>query len=168
MFPDLAVDESRRPLVSSTCSKPTTTPSTGSSPDGAPPPNVSLTRRQRSLQRAPRCATWPSSSAILLQTHLDIEDSEILPLFVRHYSARDWRALDRRVVQQIPKRGLGFAIPWNVAAVPAADRPTMIANGPFVLRCIYRMTKGRFARLVDAAFEGVDELSDAPTCACTH
>jgi|GEM_PF-1311555 len=88
----------------------------------------------------------------LLARHLDVEDDEILPLFARHYTAADFEALTQRALEQLPKRGLSFSLPWNIAAMPADAAAEALATAPLPLRVLHRVTRPRFDRLVAAAF----------------
>jgi hypothetical protein len=93
----------------------------------------------------------------LLADHLDIEDAEIVPRFDQVLTEAELEAIDARVKKSLPKRGLSFAVPWNVAALDPATRDELVRTAPFILRLLYRIHAPRFARLVDAAFAGVPE-----------
>jgi hypothetical protein len=88
----------------------------------------------------------------LLSRHLDIEDNEVFPLFPVHFTLAEYEAMDAEALKALPKKGLGFSIPWNVYAQDEAARAELIAGAPLPLRLIFRLTKGRFERLVAAAF----------------
>ncbi len=88
----------------------------------------------------------------LLSRHLDIEDSEIFPLFSAHFTLAEYKAMDAEALKVLPKKGLGFSIPWNAYAQDEASRAELIASAPLPLRLVFRLTKGRFQRLVAAAF----------------
>jgi hemerythrin-like domain-containing protein len=91
----------------------------------------------------------------LLATHLDIEDRLVVPRLLDTFTAAELEEVDARIKSSLPLRGLGFAIPWNVEAMPAEERLTMIRDAPMVLRVLYRANVGRFRRLADAAFGSV-------------
>ncbi len=94
--------------------------------------------------------------AALMDAHLDLEDAEILPLFVRHFSAEEYDVMEDQAVKAI---GLGaqaaFTIPFAVAATPEADRAELLAAAPAVLRLLHRATRARHARLEARAFGDV-------------
>jgi hypothetical protein len=93
----------------------------------------------------------------LLARHLDIEDAEIVPRFADAFTVEEIQALDDRVKRSLPKKGLAFALPWNVEALDPATRTELVASAPLVLRLLHRIHAPRFARLVAAAFDGVPE-----------
>jgi hemerythrin-like domain-containing protein len=86
--------------------------------------------------------------AVHMDEHLDFEDAEILPLFEEHYTAEEYQALDEAAVKSI---GIGpqaaFTIPFVLSSVAPEDRARMMAGAPLPLIVLYRLTKGRFARL---------------------
>jgi hemerythrin-like domain-containing protein len=88
----------------------------------------------------------------LLDRHLDIEDDDVLPLFAEHYTAAEYDALTQKAMKSLPKKGLFFSIPWNVAAQSPARREEMLAEAPGILRLIFRLANGRYQRLVATAF----------------
>ena len=57
----------------------------------------------------------------LLARHLDIEDAEIVPRFDEAFTAEELEAIDAQVKRSLPKKGLSFALPWNVEAMDPAD-----------------------------------------------
>jgi hypothetical protein len=93
----------------------------------------------------------------LLARHLDVEDAEIVPRFDEAFTADELEAIDARVKRSFPKKGLSFALPWNVEAMDPATRAELVRTAPLVLRLLYRIHAPRFERLVAAAFEDVPE-----------
>ena len=93
----------------------------------------------------------------LLAEHLDIEDAQIVPRFDRAFTEAELEAIDARVKKSLPKKGLSFAVPWNVQAFEPEDRDELVRTAPWILRLLYRIHAPRFARLVDAAFAGIPE-----------
>jgi len=93
----------------------------------------------------------------LLAEHLDIEDARIVPRFDEVFTEAELEAIDARVKKSLPKKGLSFAVPWNVEALDPATREELIGTAPFILRLLYRIHAPRFARLVDEAFAGIPE-----------
>jgi hypothetical protein len=88
--------------------------------------------------------------------HLDFEDEEILPLFERHFSAEEYAALDDKAVKSL---GIGkqaaFTVPFVAASVTPDVRDEIIAGAPVPFRVLYRLTRGRHARLTTTAFGAV-------------
>jgi len=93
----------------------------------------------------------------LLAEHLDIEDTRIVPRLAAAFTEAELEAIDARVMKSLPKKGLSFAVPWNVQAFDAERRDELIRTAPVVLRLLYRIHAPRFARLVDGAFAGIPE-----------
>lgn len=93
----------------------------------------------------------------LLAEHLDIEDAQIVPRFDAAFTEAELEAIDARVKKSLPKKGLSFAVPWNVEAFDPALRDELVRTAPLVLRLLYRIHAPRFARLVDGAFAGIPE-----------
>jgi hypothetical protein len=93
----------------------------------------------------------------LLSRHLDVEDDLIVPRLRDAFTETELGELDERIKRSLPKKGLGFALPWNVAAMPDELRAEMLATAPWILRLLYRIHAPRFDRLVTAAFAGVPE-----------
>ena len=58
----------------------------------------------------------------LLARHLDVEDTEIVPRFAEAFTVEEIEALDEHVKRSLPKKGLSFALPWNVEALDPATR----------------------------------------------
>jgi iron-sulfur cluster repair protein YtfE (RIC family) len=92
----------------------------------------------------------------LLQRHLDVEDDEVLPAITHHFTSDEFEALTALATKSLPKKGITFAVPWNVESVTDLEvRATMLAAAPLPLRVLYRLTRRSYLRLVDAAFDGV-------------
>jgi hemerythrin-like domain-containing protein len=87
-----------------------------------------------------------------MEEHLAFEDADLLPLFERHFSAEEYEEMDARALKAI---GLGtqaaFTIPFVAAALPADVRDEVFAIVPTAFRVIYRLTRGRHARLARRA-----------------
>lgn len=85
--------------------------------------------------------------------HLDFEDDEILPLFERNFSAEEYTALDEKAVKSL---GIGkqaaFTVPFIAASVTPEIREHILGGAPAPFRVLYRLTRGRHARLTAAAF----------------
>ncbi|MCU1356241.1 MAG: Hemerythrin cation binding domain protein [Acidimicrobiales bacterium] len=97
----------------------------------------------------------------LLDQHLEVEDRDLLPLFWRHYTASEYDALHDQAVKGGNKQGLAFTIPWYMAAQDAEHQAMIAARSPLPVRVLWYATRGRFARLEQAAFADVEvDLSD--------
>jgi hypothetical protein len=97
----------------------------------------------------------------LLQRHLDIEDHHILPLYWRHYTPAEFDVVYQQAVTGGKKKGLSFVVPWNVLCLEPEHQATLIERAPMPLKVVWWATRGRFRRLEDAAFAGIDvDLAD--------
>ncbi|MET0911362.1 MAG: hemerythrin domain-containing protein [Ilumatobacteraceae bacterium] len=90
-----------------------------------------------------------------LDEHLSVEDADVLPLFVRHYSAAEFDAVQGAAVRDARKQGMTFYVPWIVDAVHGDVRERLLAEAPLPMRILWWATRGRHARLVATAFADV-------------
>jgi hemerythrin-like domain-containing protein len=85
--------------------------------------------------------------------HLDFEDRDVLPLLERHFDKDEYDVLDAEAVKSA---GLGpqmaFSLPMIVGAMTPAELSLILPEAPVALRVMYRLTRGRHARLVERAF----------------
>jgi hemerythrin-like domain-containing protein len=98
-----------------------------------------------------------------LDEHLAVEDADVLPLFVRHYSAAEFDAVQGAAVRDARKQGMTFYVPWIVEAVDGDVRERLLAEAPMPMRILWWATRGRHARLVEAAFAGVPAEEPVPS-----
>lgn len=88
----------------------------------------------------------------LMARHLDTEDVHLLPMFERHFTADEYATLDAEALKRINVRQALFTVPWWMAtAEPEAAARTLL-EAPLPLKVIYRLTRGRYAALVQRAF----------------
>jgi hypothetical protein len=96
-----------------------------------------------------------------MQGHLDFEDVAILPLFAEHFTRDEYDALEEKAMKSL---GIGkqaaFTVPFIAAAVTPEMRDHIFADAPTPFRVLYRLTRGRHARLTSTAF-GPQVLSKA-------
>ncbi len=99
-----------------------------------------------------------------METHLAVEDADLLPLFERHFTAEAYEALEAQALEDV---GLGkqafFTVPFIVGSATPAERFRLLADAPLPLRVVYRLTRRRHARLVLAALgpEPAEDAGDA-------
>lgn len=79
--------------------------------------------------------------------HLDFEDDEILPLFVRHMSKADYDVLGDAALKQGKLRSLFFTVPFIMGQATDDERTQILAEAPLPLRLVYRASRARYARL---------------------
>ena len=100
-----------------------------------------------------------------MDTHLDIEDADLLPLFERHFTAEEYEALDAKAIKAL---GLGrqaaFTVPFIAEACTPEEAAALFATAPLPFRILYRMTRGRHARMIATAFgPDLPAEADVPT-----
>jgi hemerythrin-like domain-containing protein len=96
----------------------------------------------------------------LMQTHLDVEDNDILPMYWRHYTAGEYEAIQQAAIKTSKKKGFAFIAPWSVESVEGAEREAFLAQVPWALRAFHRLVKPRYDRLIVAAYgTGADARS---------
>jgi len=88
----------------------------------------------------------------LMQTHLDVEDNDILPMYWRHYTAAEYDAIQQTAIKKSKKKGFAFIAPWCVDSVEGAEREAFLAQVPWVMRAFHRLVRPRYDRLIEAAY----------------
>jgi hypothetical protein len=56
----------------------------------------------------------------VLAAHRDVEDADVLPLFVLHFDADEFAAFDAKAVERVSLRQRCFTVPWLAATVEPA------------------------------------------------
>ena len=90
-----------------------------------------------------------------LLDHLHFEDTDVLPLFERHFTVDQYEELDRRVMKEVSPRQALFTAPWFMGTVDAETAAETLRVAPLPLKVVYRLGRKRYARLVRAAFGDV-------------
>jgi hemerythrin-like domain-containing protein len=90
----------------------------------------------------------------LVLHRLDTEDAEILPVLAANFDAAEYAALVARAGQH--RAGRSFVVPWSVTSVEPGDRAAVMAKARPPERLVWRLNKGRYERLVTAAFGNVE------------
>ena len=88
----------------------------------------------------------------LMDAHLAFEDAEMLPLFAQHFTTDEYVALETQAFESI---GAGpqaaFPVPFVLSQLDGATRAQMLATAPRPFRVIYKLFRGRYARLEQLA-----------------
>jgi hypothetical protein len=87
-----------------------------------------------------------------LETHLAIEDADVLPMIERHFTAEEYAGLEQQAGKAITIRQAMFTAPWYMATVDAETAARTLRDAPRPLRIIYALTRRSYARLVEQAF----------------
>lgn len=87
-----------------------------------------------------------------MDEHLAFEDSDLLPLFERHFTEEEYRALHDAAVKLV---GLGrqaaFTVPFVMHWATPAEQQVLIADAPLPFRLLWRATRRGHARLAQRA-----------------
>ncbi len=90
--------------------------------------------------------------ADLLDAHLDFEDEDILPLFARHFTATEYEELDERAVKSLGiSAQVLFTVPFVMDVATSEEKAKALDGAPLPLKVLYRASRGRYARLTEAA-----------------
>lgn len=92
----------------------------------------------------------------LMQSHLEVEDRDVVPLYWRHYTAEEYDALQRAAIKTSKKKGFAFIAPWCLDAVEGAEREAFLAQVPWVMRAFHRLVRPRYDRMIAAAYGPAD------------
>lgn len=94
-----------------------------------------------------------------LTLHLDHEDADVLPLFVRHMSVLEYEEISERALKRNKVSQLLFSVPWVVRHATDEERARMLREAPLPLKLMWYMTRRRHARLTQRA---LGELAGVP------
>ena len=90
--------------------------------------------------------------ADVMDAHLDLEETELIPAIGRHFGAAEYEALTKQAIKSV---GLGrqaaFTVPYVLAWADPAERAAIYAEAPLAFKVLHRLTKGRYRRLAAAA-----------------
>lgn len=101
--------------------------------------------------------------ADLLHEHLTFEDDDILPLFTRHMDAEEYEAIEKRAMGKPDLKLLLFTVPWVVDWATDEEFGPIFDAAPGVMKVIWYLRRGAYARLSRKVFAGVakDDLARA-------
>jgi Hemerythrin HHE cation binding domain len=107
----------------------------------------------RAGRQAPELIGLTHELADHMQEHLDFEDREVLPLFVRHFTGPEYHELDEKAVKSL---GVGpqaaFTVPFVLAAMTPEEARRTLATAPLPLKVVNALFGGAHRRLVGRAF----------------
>lgn len=95
-----------------------------------------------------------------LDEHLGFEDDEIVPLFIRHFTAIEFDELDAKAVAMTSPKQLLFTAPWMMAMLDNSERAQLLAAVPKAMTVLWVLTRGRYARMTKRVF-GSDMIAVA-------
>lgn len=101
---------------------------------------------------APALASELRELAILMDTHLDFEDAEVLPLFERHFTAEEYSELDDQAAKALGlSKQAAFTVPFIASMLDPDVRDRVFGDAPAAFKLLYRATRRSHARLADRA-----------------
>ena len=86
-----------------------------------------------------------------LEEHLGVEDSDILPLFERHFSKSEYEGLVEQALKRMKFGQLPWTIPWLVSNLTPDEYREVLDGAPGMMRLLWRLTRGRYARRASLA-----------------
>lgn len=90
----------------------------------------------------------------LLTSHLDVEDDDVLPLFVRHFTAAEYDALDDRAIRHKAFTDLKFTVSWVMSHAEGDVRAHLLQTAPLGMKLLWYATRRGYRRSVQRAFGG--------------
>lgn len=87
----------------------------------------------------------------LMDSHLDFEDAEILPLFTRHMDAAEYGEVEAKALASPNIGELKFTVPWMMANADHDEQRHLLAGAPFMMKVLWIATRRGYARLTSAA-----------------
>ena len=87
-----------------------------------------------------------------LDEHLAFEDNDVVPLFIRHFTAIEFDELNAKAVKMTSLRQLVFTAPWLMSYLDAAEQAELLASVPRAMTTLWKFTRGRYAKLTARAF----------------
>src|SRR3954447_10275197 len=76
---------------------------------------------------------------LLLNTHLDLEESVAVPLIREHVTIEEWEALGERAVRDMGRRRIPTIYGWYASAGSAEQVAAALASVPAVARVLFRL-----------------------------
>ena len=87
-----------------------------------------------------------------LETHLAIEDADVLPMLHRHFTLEEYAELEKQAGRAITIRQAFFTAPWYMATVDPQTAAKTWHEAPIALKIIHFVARRSYARLVNKAF----------------
>lgn len=83
----------------------------------------------------------------LLEGHLEFEDADILPLYLRHFTKEEYDEIEARARRLVAVRRLSFAVPWMLDAATPGERRRLLGHAPMAAKVLWYAGRRRHARL---------------------
>ena len=76
----------------------------------------------------------------------------MIPLFERHFTAVQYREMDKRILKEVKPAQALFTAPWFMATLDPEMAAQTLRAAPLPLKVVYLLGRRRYARLVRTAF----------------
>lgn len=86
----------------------------------------------------------------LLDRHLDVEEQEVVPVFVEAFTSAEFEAIEAAAGKSHGLRQLTFTAPWVVDHADDDERAALFAVAPLPVRLLVRVMRPRYERLAAA------------------
>ena len=83
----------------------------------------------------------------LLDVHLGFEDTDVLPLYLRHFTDDEYAEVERRAGRFLEVRHLPFTVPQLLGAATPAERQRILGRAPLAMKLVWYASRRRHARL---------------------
>jgi hypothetical protein len=100
----------------------------------------------------PAAATFAAELRDHLDEHLAFEDDDVVPLFIRHFTAIEFDELNAKAVKMTSLKQLMFTAPWLMSHLDETEQAELLASVPKAMTILWKLTRGRYARMAARAF----------------
>lgn len=87
----------------------------------------------------------------VLGTHLDIEDRDVLPMFLRHFTAEEYDEVEQRARRIGSPSKLLFMVPWLLEAAAPDEKARLFGKAPTAFKLLWFASRHRYERLTRRA-----------------
>jgi hypothetical protein len=93
--------------------------------------------------------------AALMDDHLDLEDTAIVPRFVELFTAEEYQALTKAAIKQTGiNKQAAFTVPYIGYWATTEERELLLGQAPLPFRILYLATRRRHGKLAALALSG--------------
>jgi hemerythrin-like domain-containing protein len=100
----------------------------------------------------PRASVALAEAERVLNDHLDFEDADVLPLFLRHMAKEDFDVCNEQAIKRVGITSLLFVVPWVVSHATDEERDSLWDDVPAQMKLLWHATHRRYERRVRRAF----------------
>ena len=118
-----------------------------------------------SARDAEAAATVIDQLAAVMDSHLDFEDADLVPLFERHFTADEYDELSTAAQKGLSIKQAAFTVPFVMHWAEPDDARELLAGAPLALRLLHVATRRRHARLTHLALGPFGQPTPAATTA---